>query len=302
VTRAERVHQMGAVHEERGSSGSPRVTHILLCQMGANRMGPAHRWGGPAQRVLKMLVLCTLFLTIPALLIGCGGTMLIIGGPIATSIPPHTHVAGEDCSPCHKTEHGNWAMSLHGLSASDALLNVEHNKAEVVTNECLHCMAPFQEKLGIRALITPVDTKGPWKLLPAASQWQSISCEVCHDPSSSAPRMLAFYNGTTGSYEQVPDVTTLCEKCHQSGTDDSRDVKGSVHDGIGCEMCHVRSQMNFDPTCGQCHPAIGPGKHPDVTTLDTTYKDLNSKNNIHFVTCKSCHPKSIPPLVEQAKQ
>jgi hypothetical protein len=41
---------------------------------------------------------------------------------------------------------------------------------------------------------------------------------------------------------------------------------------------------------------VGPGKHPDVTTLDTTYRDSNSKNNIHFVSCTTCHPKGIPPV------
>jgi hypothetical protein len=159
-------------------------------------------------------------------------------------------------------------------------------------------MSPFQEKATIGALVKPLNTKGPWKLLPAASHWQAIGCEVCHDPTSKAPIMLAFYNGTTRAYEPVADATALCEKCHQPGTDDSRDLKGSVHEGLQCIACHLRSGMVIDPrgSCDSCHPMVGPGKHPDVTTLDTTYRDSNSKNNIHFVSCTTCHPKGIPPV------
>jgi hypothetical protein len=49
--------------------------------------------------------------------------------------------------------------------------------------------------------------------------------------------------------------------------------------------------MSLDPkgSCQQCHPGVNP-KHPDVTTLDTTLKSADSKNDIHFLTCKTCHP------------
>jgi hypothetical protein len=272
--------------------------------MGASRMGARYRPRSSARSVLVTTVFVVALVATVGGLVGCGGSSQLTGGGPRSAVAPHIHVAGEDCSKCHDKAHGNWAMSLHAASASDALLSVAHNKAEVPVTECLHCMAPFQEKATIGAFVTPLNRRGPWKLLPAASGWQAIGCEVCHDPSSKAPFMLAFYNGTTGTYEPVQYATTLCEKCHQAGTDDSRDLKGSVHEGIECVQCHLQSDMNFSPkgSCAQCHPAIGPGAHPDVTKLDTTYKNVNSKNNIHFVTCKSCHPKTIPPLVEQAKE
>jgi hypothetical protein len=183
-------------------------------------------------------------LLVAAGLAGCDN----LGNPGGPSNPVgHVHVAGEDCTACHRKEHRVWATSLHAATASDALLNVEHNKAEVLTNECVHCMSPFQEKATIGALVKPLNTKGPWKLLPAASHWQAIGCEVCHDPTSKAPIMLAFYNGTTRAYEPVADATALCEKCHQPGTDDSRDLKGSVHEGLQCIACHLRSGMVIDP-------------------------------------------------------
>jgi hypothetical protein len=29
--------------------------------------------------------------------------------------------------------------------------------------------------------------------------------------------------------------------------------------------------------------------------MDTTFKTLTSKHNIHFVKCEDCHPSGIPP-------
>ncbi len=177
------------------------------------------------------------------------------------------------------------------------LLNAEHDKAELLTNECITCHAPFQVKeTTIGALVGPLDQKGPWKLGPDASKWQAIKCESCHDVTSDKPFKLAFYDGTKGAYVQVADETALCENCHVAGTDDSHDLKGSVHEGLLCVSCHLRSEMNLDPrdSCRFCHPAVGPKGHPDVTKLDTTYLNKDSKHNIHFVSSKTCHPLGIP--------
>jgi hypothetical protein len=145
------------------------------------------------------------------------------------------------------------------------LLNAEHDKAQLLTNECITCHAPFQVKeTTIGALVGPLDQKGPWKLGLDASKWQAIKCESCHDVTSDKPFKLAFYDGTKGAYVQVADETALCENCHVAGTDDSHDLKGSVHEGLLCVSCHLRSEMNLDPrdSCRFCHPAVGPKGHP----------------------------------------
>jgi Doubled CXXCH motif (Paired_CXXCH_1) len=210
------------------------------------------------------------------------------------------HVPGADCKKCHVVEHKRWSESLHAASAQNVLANVEHDKAELLTDECITCHAPFQvSTFKIGQLVTPLDQKGPWKINTAnAAKWQAIKCEVCHDPTSSVPFKLAFYDGAKRAYVPVTDATDLCSKCHVPGTDDSRDLKGSVHEGLKCTACHFGSGMKADPklSCTDCHPAVNK-KHPDVTQLDTTYKDpTNSKNNIHFVKCADCHPQGIPPV------
>jgi hypothetical protein len=221
------------------------------------------------------------------------------GATPAAKVTPN-HVFGADCKACHTEEHKVWSTSLHAASPGDVLTNTEHNTAELLTDECITCHAPFQAgKLKIGDLVQPIDQKGPWHLVDAnVGKWEAIRCEVCHQVTSSAPNKLAFWDPATQAYVAVKDSTELCEKCHQAGTDDSRDLKGSVHEGLKCAQCHLApgSKMNLDPheACKQCHPAVNP-KHPDVTKLDTTYASADSKNNIHFITCKTCHGEAGPP-------
>jgi len=179
------------------------------------------------------------------------------------------------------------------------LTNEEHNKTELLTDECITCHAPFQSgKYKIGDFVQPVDQKCPWKIVESnAKNWQAITCTTCHDPTSNAPNKLAFFDPVKATYMAVNDTIELCEKCHQPGTDDSRSLKGSAHEGLECARSHFvpGTKMSLDPkqACAQCHPAINP-KHPDVTQLDTTYLSSDSQNNIHFVSCASIQPKGTP--------
>jgi hypothetical protein len=233
--------------------------------------------------------------------------------PTATAVPPtltptsNPHVIGSDCSACHTEEHKSWSMTLHSAGPAAVLMDQEHNQTELLTEECLTCHAPFQTgKYKIGDFVQPVDQQGPWHIVEGnAKSWQAITCTTCHDPTSNAPHKLAFFDSAKATYTTVKDTTELCEKCHQPDTDDSRNLKGSVHEGLECARCHFvpGSNMSLDPkqACAQCHPAINP-KHPDVTKLDTTYLSTGSQNNIHFVSCASCHPKGIPTPVGKSVQ
>ncbi len=219
-----------------------------------------------------------------------------------TTAPDTNHVAGANCQSCHTTEHQNWSVSLHAADPSAVLLNATHDGEELLTDECIGCHSPFQAgQYHIGDFVQPVDQTGPWHLVAAnTDKWQAIKCEACHDPTSTQPYKLAFYDSGTRRYVTVANTTELCEKCHQAGTDDSRDLAGSVHDGKQCGDCHLRpgTHMSLDPrgSCGRCHPAVGPAGHPDVTTLDTTYQSPESAHNIHFVKCSDCHAGTPAPM------
>lgn len=106
------------------------------------------------------------------------------------------------------------------------------------------------------------------------------------------------------NYQSVPvkisqDTNqTLCIQCHSqnafmmAGTDDDRTPTG-VHEGISCLACHDSHSNSAQTSCKNCHPAISNCKL-DVETMNTTYIDRSSKNNIHFVSCTDCHTKGRP--------
>lgn len=236
--------------------------------------------------------LCALALGLTAWMFASAGCKNGATSPIA---PPDTdHVVGANCAGCHEAEHQNWSGTLHSASAEEVLLNTEHNEEELLTDECLTCHAPFQAgTYSVGDFVQPADQAGPWRLVEAnAGKWEAIKCEVCHDPLSTNPNKLAFYDSASNAYADVDDITDLCEKCHQPGTDDSRDLAGSVHEGLQCTACHLRqgARMRLDPraSCSVCHPRARPN-HPDVTHLDTTYRSASSGHNIHFVQCGDCH-------------
>jgi hypothetical protein len=90
----------------------------------------------------------------------------------------------------------------------------------------------------------------------------------------------------------------VCTQCHApnafhaAGTGDDRTPRG-VHEGISCLECHDTHSNNPRESCIKCHPAIS-NCGLDVTTMKTTYADIKSPHNIHFVACADCHTKGIP--------
>ena len=88
-------------------------------------------------------------------------------------------------------------------------------------------------------------------------------------------------------------VVRNCVQCHapasfhQAGTGDDRTPRG-VHEGISCNSCHAMHSNNAKNSCVNCHPAISNCKL-DVNTMNTSYYNSESPNNIHWVSCKDCH-------------
>ena len=101
-----------------------------------------------------------------------------------------------------------------------------------------------------------------------------------------------FNNGKSVKVSDDP-AQKLCTQCHSpnfahtAGTQDDRTPTG-VHEGLSCMACHSPHSNDARNSCRNCHPAISNCKL-DVTTMNTTYLDMNSPNNIHSVSCTSCH-------------
>lgn len=92
---------------------------------------------------------------------------------------------------------------------------------------------------------------------------------------------------------------TLCYQCHapQAGNQvfsgDDRTPVG-VHEGLSCLACHGRHGQTTRASCAGCHPRLS-NCGLDVEKMDTSFRSAESRNDIHRVACRDCHPAG-PPL------
>jgi Outer membrane cytochrome MtrC/MtrF-like, domains II/IV len=84
------------------------------------------------------------------------------------------------CQTCHQQEYAEWRSGRHSATYSDIFLKAEHNQRQALMDDCLRCHAMHFQG-GIRDLVAPVDTQGPWRLLrPQLAEAPVISCLACH--------------------------------------------------------------------------------------------------------------------------
>lgn len=110
--------------------------------------------------------------------------------------------------------------------------------------------------------------------------------------ASILPDAKIYHNNKQLEWNSDP-AQRMCIQCHApnamhaSGSEDDRTPRG-VHEGLSCRSCHQLHSNDARESCRQCHPAIS-NCNLDVEQMNTTYKDKNSPNNIHFVECGDCH-------------
>lgn len=84
------------------------------------------------------------------------------------------------CQSCHQQEFSAWRSSRHSTTYSDIFLNASQNQKQKLIDDCLRCHAMHFQG-GIRDLVSPVDTHGPWQLKNAdLAQQPAVPCLACH--------------------------------------------------------------------------------------------------------------------------
>lgn len=234
----------------------------------------------------------------------------------------HGDVSGivDRCRTCHQREFADWKSGPHGSNYAKIFTNKEHNQKRLLMDDCLRCHGMHYDG-SLRDLVGPQDTQGPWKLIAVEmSDQPAVPCLACHSMHAKAPRgkpavapSLAFHDRREGKpvllaslpmprfagVKASPDQRqALCYQCHapwhtkQVGSGDDRTPTG-VHEGISCLACHQKHGQSAAASCANCHPKMS-NCGLDVEKMDTTFKDVNSKHNIHWVKCADCHQGKTP--------
>lgn len=236
----------------------------------------------------------------------------------------------ERCRACHRQEFVQWQSSTHSASYSKLFLDQKHNREHPLMDDCLRCHGMHFEG-GIRDLVAPLDTKGPWRLIRGEFGNQpAIPCLTCHQMHRHGERLnqpvakqertrpsLALYDrreqqhfalnllplpamreGTRAVKISPDQRQALCYQCHaprasvEVGSGDDRTPIG-VHEGLSCLACHQKHGQQTRASCADCHPRWS-NCGLDVEKMDTTFLNLKSGHNIHFVKCADCHRNGIP--------
>jgi hypothetical protein len=226
------------------------------------------------------------------------------------------HVAGADCGSCHTTIKSQWAdpLNLHSLSANDVLTNVDHNTAELLTDDCLKCHASFQVPLGVAHFVTPLDQTGSpagtWSILNTGD-WQATKCEVCHDPSATNKDKLAKYGSIldgqfSAGYTNVTALpaayqTIISLSTGATSTYNYPDqTKLAVQATKLCQSCHDPEDQGGDPEVIVDGISLGPQGGDSRSIVASNHQGFgcvdchNSHNYIpvnpqQTPACVACH-------------
>ncbi|UCD23141.1 MAG: hypothetical protein JSW51_08740 [Gemmatimonadota bacterium] len=120
--------------------------------------------------------------------------------------------------------------------------------------------------------------------------------ERMHFAPAELPAPQVSHNGVP-IQAAIDPIQRLCVQCHapnafrQAGSSDDRTPRG-VHEGLSCGACHAAHSNDAKDSCVDCHPQLS-NCGLDVRTMETTYNDPSSPNNIHFVACSDCHDREF---------
>ncbi len=189
------------------------------------------------------------------------------------------------CRNCHEEEFADWQASAHSASYSDIFLNADHNHRQLLMDDCLRCHGMHYEG-GIRDLVTPLSTAGPWQLkraeLKAAPVIPCLTCHQIHRQGVPMEKAAPEHPASSGQQEiNRPSVSLF----------DRRELEHvSVAElPLPVKMLDGTREVKISPDqrqalCYQCHAP--------TSTLQVRSGDDRTPIGVHEgLSCLSCHLK-----------
>jgi len=203
----------------------------------------------------------------------------------------------ESCRNCHRQEFADWAAGPHSSTYARLYLDEKHNRQRLLIDDCLRCHGMHYQG-GIRDLVTPVATAGPWRLLEA--EWArrpAMPCLACHQmhregtplakPPAARPAAgqethrpsLALFDRRSQTYIPVSRLTLPAMREGERPVKMSPDMRQAL-----CYQCHaplVTGQVNS----GDDRTPIG--VHEGLSCLACHLKHGQQTR----ASCATCHPR-----------
>ena len=186
------------------------------------------------------------------------------------------------CQSCHQQEFAAWRSSRHSTTYSDIFLNASQNQKQKLIDDCLRCHAMHFQG-GIRDLVTPVDTRGPWRLKSAElAEQPAVPCLACHQlHHEGVPLQKSEPSAATpGPQQEItrPSLAFFDRREFYHITAAELPVPAMLDGSRPVAMSHDQRQA----LCYQCHAP--------VATREVYSGDDRTPIGVHEgLSCFSCH-------------
>jgi RNase P subunit RPR2 len=188
------------------------------------------------------------------------------------------------CKKCHEQEFADWQAGPHSATYAKMFLDAKQNHERLLIDDCLRCHGMHFEG-GIRDLITPVNTTGPWKLTdPTLANRPAIPCLSCHQMHHHG---LPLAKPST---EKPPAAVTQEIMRPSLALFDRRELDYISADLLPLpDMLDGKRRLRISPDirqalCYQCHAPL--------STFQVDSGDDRTTIGVHEgISCLACHQK-----------
>ncbi|MGA3040784.1 MAG: multiheme c-type cytochrome [Bryobacteraceae bacterium] len=225
---------------------------------------------------------------------------------LSGDIPEQIRIKGLDvnamvqrCQGCHRQEFADWQAGPHGATFAKFFLDQKQNRQRLLMDDCLRCHG-MQYEGGIRDLVTPIDTRGPWRMTePRWTNMAAIPCLACHqmhrhgEPLHQQPDRLARSSAHEAIYRPSLALFDRREMEHVADAnlalpqilDGARPVRMSPDQRQGlCYQCHAPLSTR---QAGSGDDRTGVGIHEGIGCLACHQKHGQQTR----ASCANCHPR-----------
>jgi hypothetical protein len=206
---------------------------------------------------------------------------------------------GSRCGKCHQEEYADWAAGPHAATYKEIFLDETHNRKVHLMDDCLRCHG-MHFNGGIRDLVAPLDSKGPWTFRDASLAQQPVMpCLTCHqmhrqgDPLSRpavkpehpgpaeeiARPSMAFFDRRELDYVTLSRLTLPSMRAGERAVKISPDTRQAL-----CYQCHA-PLASREVGSGDDRTAVG--VHEGLSCL-ACHQGHGQRTR---ASCKTCHPQ-----------
>jgi hypothetical protein len=205
----------------------------------------------------------------------------------------------ERCRSCHQQEFAQWKTGPHSTPYSAIFLDEKHNTRRLLMDDCLRCHGMHFDG-SISDLVTPVSTRGPWKLLrPEVADLPALPCLTCHEIHHKGEELGVNYRRTArlGVKQEIirPSLGLLDRRTQQHVSLATMAVPVLREGDRLVKMSPDRRQA----LCYQCHAAHAGGQvnSGDDRTAVGVHEGLSclachqKHAMLSRASCATCHPR-----------